>query len=121
MGAFMAEKTWPRVERRLDPPPPDCDGVYRKLAVELDAIKAEQVRQGAEVELMKTAFLVNDLGAKAYEGHRQDHLRRQRAEQTMEVYKQEGFKTFLRWVITGLLAAWLLGAGDWIKSIKVGG
>ncbi len=114
----MAEKTRPQVERRLDPPPPDCDGVYRKLAVEIDAVKAEQTRLGAEVELMKTAFLVNDLGTKDYEGHRQDHLRRQRAEQTMDVYKQEGFTTFLRWVVGAIIAAWVLGAGEWIKAVK---
>ncbi len=114
----MAEKTWPQVERRLDPPPSDCDGVYRKLAVEIDAVKAEQTRIGAEVELMKTAFLVNDLGTKDYEGHRQDHLRRHRADQTMDVYKQEGFKTFLRWVVGAIIAAWVLGAGEWIKAVK---
>ena len=66
---------------------------------------------------MTTAFLLNDLGAPDFDGHRKDHLAIRNASEVMARYKIGATEKLIGIVILAVLA--LLNTGLWHKLLEV--
>lgn len=112
------EQTWPTVDRRQTPfPPSDCAEVYRQLIAEVEQIKATVTHLERCIASLKTAFVINDLGKPDFDGHRKSHHDMITAAKTMDAYKEEGMISIIKWVAGAVLAALLLGLGEWVKGV----
>lgn len=78
-------------------------------------------RVEGDVELLKTAFPVNDIGGKDYDGHRKDHFERSKAAedaaQTMRVLKTDATRSLLKWLLTIAAGIFMLGIGPYLRGL----
>ena len=78
-------------------------------------------RVEGDVERIKTAFVLNDLHAPDYDGHRKDHFERSKAAedaaQTMRVLKTDATKSLLKWLLTIAAGIFMLGIGPYLRGL----
>lgn len=78
-------------------------------------------RVEGDVERIKTAFVLNDLHAPDYDGHRKDHFERSKAAedaaQTMRVLKTDATKILLKWLLTVAAGIFMLGIGPYLRGL----
>ena len=70
-----------------------------------DAILARLTSIDAQLNRLHTAFLLNDLGAPDYDGHRRDHAERIRQAAKLEDYKRTATKKIISVVLGVILTA----------------
>ena len=78
-------------------------------------------RVEGDVERIKTAFVLNDLHAPDYDGHRKDHFERSKAAedaaQTMRVLKTDATRSLLKWLLTIAAGIFMLGIGPYLRGL----
>ena len=78
-------------------------------------------RVEGDVDKLKTAFVLNDLHAPDYDGHRKDHFERSKAAedaaQTMRVLKTDATKSLLKWLLTIAAGIFMLGIGPYLRGL----
>ena len=78
-------------------------------------------RVEGDVDKLKTAFVLNDLHAPDYDGHRKDHFERSKAAedaaQTMRVLKTDATRSLLKWLLTIAAGIFMLGIGPYLRGL----
>lgn len=78
-------------------------------------------RVEGDVDKLKTAFVLNDLHAPDYDGHRKDHFERSKAAedaaQTMRVLKTDATRSLLKWLLTIAAGIFMLGVGPYLRGL----
>lgn len=88
---------------------------------DVQQLNTRLVRVEGDVALLKTAFPVNDIGNKDYEGHRKDHFERSKAAedaaQAMRVLKADATRNLLKWLLTIAAGIFMLGIGPYLRGL----
>ena len=78
-------------------------------------------RVEGDVEHIKTAFILKDLHAPDYDGHRKDHFERSKAAedaaQTMRELKTDATRSLLKWLLTIAAGIFMLGIGPYLRGL----
>ncbi len=93
---------------------PQCSSDIQQLNTRMAAVEAD-------VDKLKTAFVLNDLHAPDYDGHRKDHYERSKAaeaeEKTMRELKTDATRSLLKWLLTVAAGIFMLGIGPYLRSL----
>ena len=91
-----------------------CSSDVQQLNVRMAAVEAD-------VDKLKTAFVLNDLRAPDYDGHRRDHYQRSKAAedeaQTMRELKTDATRSLLKWLLTIAAGVFMLGIGPYLRGL----
>jgi hypothetical protein len=68
-------------------------------------------------DLLKRAFLKDDLDTPDYDGHRKDHKLMIDNEKVVQEYKVSMTKDIIKWVVSFILGAVVVGLTSYVKSL----
>lgn len=93
----------------------------RQHSEDVQQLNHRLARVEGDVERIKTAFVLNDLHAPDYDGHRKDHFERSKAAedaaQTMRVLKTDATRSLLKWLLTIAAGIFMLGIGPYLRGL----
>ena len=88
---------------------------------DVQQLNARMAAVEADVDKLKTAFVLNDLHAPDYDGHRKDHFERSKAAedaaQTLRELKTDATRGLLKWLLTIAAGIFMLGIGPYLRGL----
>lgn len=93
----------------------------QQYSSDIQQLNARMAVVEADVDKIKTAFVLNDLCAPDYDGHRKDHFKRSKAAedaaQTMRVLKTDATRSLLKWLLTAAAGIFMMGIGPYLRGL----